>query len=145
MTFYVKLILKYFGQPIIQRNISKGSIRKQINVPINVQLQVLSRNTHLNVCYSQVKTSGNKNNFLRVYYADIVTPILGDHLYSSRVKSVGGHMTALNPLSVRVGAENQVIQHVQLLSFIILSFNDFYYSYFLGNFHFGLNRNSQGK
>jgi len=95
-------------QPIIQRNISKKAVQNQVVKPVNVELQVYSKNVQLNVCCTGIKVSGTKSNFLRVYYADLATPILGDHLYSARVKSVGGFMTALNPLSVRVGAEHQV-------------------------------------
>lgn len=82
---------------------------------MSVTLSQLDKNPELNVCLSQIDTTSVQRNFLRIYYASLVSPILGDHLYSSRVGLMSGVMTLVPPALVRVGVGQQVMVHSRII------------------------------
>ncbi|CAG7725476.1 unnamed protein product, partial [Allacma fusca] len=96
------------AQPVLLRDFSTNSVKRQEVSLARVAFNVKSISPD-GESLVEVSMAETKNNLLRVYCADMLMPILGDHLYSSRVGVVQGLATRLNPLHVESGSVAQKI------------------------------------
>jgi 23S rRNA-/tRNA-specific pseudouridylate synthase len=46
----------------------------------------------------EIDTSSIKNHFLRVYFAHLYSPVLGDHIFGNRVQEIKGKRLAIIPI-----------------------------------------------
>jgi len=94
-------------QPVIEPTFSLRSMHACVVYPAQVHIQILATNPTLGVCCSEIRTDLTRWNFLRVYAAHALMPLLGDHLYSARVQSIMGVKVAIPALSIDPGTTNQ--------------------------------------
>jgi 23S rRNA-/tRNA-specific pseudouridylate synthase len=99
-------------QPVIERQFSKRMVMRRDILPVYVQTEVLGRGMN-NTALLEIQTSTVKWNFLRVYCADMLVPILGDHLFSCRVQNILGVPTKIDPTHMPPGSSDQVILQQQ--------------------------------
>ena len=102
------LIFVFFMlQPVIVRDYSINSVKRGENLVAAVQFSVKTTSP-LHATLISLECNDTKRNFLRVYCADMMMPILGDHLYSVRYAIIQGIATRLKPLHTRPGSASQV-------------------------------------
>jgi hypothetical protein len=89
---------------------SKRTSRKFDIRRVNVALDILARSSAGNAALVSLHPSAVTNHFVSVYLCDQLSPLLGDHMYSYRVKSmmgtpvkVGHQNSPINPVQVRPG------------------------------------------
>jgi 23S rRNA-/tRNA-specific pseudouridylate synthase len=75
--------------------------------PVTVTTTVLKYGDH-KTALVEIQTSSIKWNFLRIYCADLMIPILGDHLYSCRIQSIMGVPTKIDISHAPPGSSDQV-------------------------------------
>lgn len=86
------------GTPVLLRHYSRNSVKRRYVVSVHVQAQLLKYGLSDAGGYLvEVNTSAVRHNFLRVFLADKLAPILGDNLYSSRVQTVKGVPIKVDP------------------------------------------------
>ncbi|KAK7866657.1 hypothetical protein R5R35_000273 [Gryllus longicercus] len=87
------------SQPILLTKWSKNSAKRGDVTTVSVEHTTLQQGPFASLV--EVKPSRTKSHFLRVYMAYMMSPILGDNLYGSRVQNVGGRSLAISPFSDR--------------------------------------------
>ncbi|CAL8069323.1 unnamed protein product [Orchesella dallaii] len=107
-------------QPVLFREYSKNSVKRKDVIPVHAQVNPLKigfGGGHL----VEINTSSVVKNFLRIYMADKLAPILGDQLYSCRVQTLKGIPTKIDPTHLAPGASQQrlpkdMLAHLKLNS-----------------------------
>ncbi|XP_013775440.1 RNA pseudouridylate synthase domain-containing protein 3-like [Limulus polyphemus] len=84
-------------QPIIVKKFSKKEVLNTKVRPVNVEFRTICINKPLSSCLLEITTSSVKWHFLRVYLANKVSCVLGDTLYSSRVRQILGQPFTISP------------------------------------------------
>ncbi|XP_069695780.1 mitochondrial mRNA pseudouridine synthase Rpusd3-like [Periplaneta americana] len=84
-------------QPVVLKEWSKNSVKCQEVKVFRVEHHTLCQQ-HL-ASLVEIRPSGTKWHFLRVYLAHMQSPILGDNLYGSRVQTIMGVPVTINPCS----------------------------------------------
>ncbi|XP_067008389.2 mitochondrial mRNA pseudouridine synthase RPUSD3 isoform X2 [Anabrus simplex] len=84
-------------QPVIMNEWSRNAVSRKEVFPITVKHMTLQQ-SHL-ASLVELQPSLNKWHFLRVYMAYLLSPILGDNLYGSRVRNVLGVPLSVSPFS----------------------------------------------
>ncbi|XP_076333664.1 mitochondrial mRNA pseudouridine synthase RPUSD3-like isoform X2 [Tachypleus tridentatus] len=84
-------------QPVILKKFSKKEVLNKTVKPVNVEFRTMCINKPLTSCILEITTSSAKWHFLRVYLASKVSFVLGDNLYSSRVRQIFGRPFTISP------------------------------------------------
>ncbi|PNF34885.1 hypothetical protein B7P43_G01411 [Cryptotermes secundus] len=84
-------------QPIVVRDWSKNAMKRGDVKVFKVHHHTLCKNNLASLV--EICPSATKWHFLRVYLAHLMSPVLGDNLYGSRVHQVMGVHLAINPTS----------------------------------------------
>lgn len=92
-----QVILSSFVQPIVVRDWSKNAMKRGDVKVFRVHHHTLCKNNLASLV--EICPSATKWHFLRVYLAHLMSPVLGDNLYGSRVHQVMGVHLAINPTS----------------------------------------------
>jgi len=85
--------------PIIVPKISRNAILKKAVKSVLVKMETISSNQLTNTALVEVATNSIAKHFLRVFLAHKFAPILGDGMYSSRVKLVLGKPVEVSPFN----------------------------------------------
>lgn len=98
VTFVIhQVIFNSFMQPVVVHNWSKNSMKRGDVKVFRVEHHTLCKNNLASLV--EIRPSATKWHFLRVYLAHLMSPVLGDSLYGSRVHQVMGVDLAINPFS----------------------------------------------
>jgi 23S rRNA-/tRNA-specific pseudouridylate synthase len=92
-----RIIFVFYVQPIVVHKWSKNAVKRGDVKVIRVEHRTLHKQDFASLV--EVCPSATKCHFLRVYLAHLVSPVLGDNLYGSRVHQVMGVPVAINPCS----------------------------------------------
>lgn len=93
--------------PVIVKKFSNTSVKLKKVRPAVVEHRALVYNKELDTSLLEVKTQVSKWHFLRVWLAHCYSPVLGDHLYSGRVRKLLSRRTQVSPHNV--SNESQVL------------------------------------
>nr|XP_053641510.1 mitochondrial mRNA pseudouridine synthase RPUSD3-like [Cherax quadricarinatus] len=94
--------------PVIMKNYSQAGVKRgEVKLSL-VKHQILTYNKSIDAALVEVKTQSLKWHFLRVWLAHSYSPVLGDALYSQRVKMVVGKKLQISPHNL-TAYEPQVI------------------------------------
>lgn len=95
------------GQPVLLPEYTKNAVKRGEVIPAHVCAKLVK--TGFNGGFLlEINTSSTAHNFLRIFCADKLSPILGDHLYSSRVLTLRGVPTKIDPTHLTPGTDFQV-------------------------------------
>lgn len=94
------------GQPILLYDYSKNLVKRRDVVSVHCQMHLVKPG-HVAGYLVEMNTSSITSNFLRVQCADKLAPILGDHLYSSRVQTLKGIPAKIDHTHLKPGTSFQ--------------------------------------
>jgi 23S rRNA-/tRNA-specific pseudouridylate synthase len=92
-----QVIFGFYVQPIVVHKWSKNAVKRGDVKVIRVEHRTLYKQDLASLV--EICPSATKWHFLRVYLAHLLSPVLGDTLYGSRVHQVMGVPVAINPCS----------------------------------------------
>lgn len=98
-------------QPVVVRNWSKNAVKRGDVKVFRVEHHTLCKNNLASLV--EISASATKWHFLRVYLAHLLSPVLGDSLYGSRVHQVMGVHLAINPFSDAARGPKKLPQELQ--------------------------------
>ena len=87
-------------EPVIERFLSsKTALKsKETNISrLSVQSEVMSKSSNGRASLFRIEPTSTRQNFVSVYCADMLSPILGDEFYSYRAKPILGKMIKVSP------------------------------------------------
>ena len=76
---------------------SNRKVADRVVQEYRVNYKTLSRGDGL-CSLVEIDTSSVKNHFLRVYFAHLYSPVLGDHIFGNRVQDIKGKRLAISPI-----------------------------------------------
>ncbi|KAG0699589.1 Mitochondrial mRNA pseudouridine synthase RPUSD3 [Chionoecetes opilio] len=86
--------------PVIQKSYSRSAAAKGEVKPTVVQHRALVYSKEHDASLVELKAQVSKWHFLRVWLAYSYSPVLGDHLYARRVKTLAGRRIQVSPHNV---------------------------------------------
>jgi 23S rRNA-/tRNA-specific pseudouridylate synthase len=96
--FIIKqVIFSSYVQPVVVRKWSKCAMKRGEVKVFRVEHRTLCKQNLASLV--EICPSATKWHFLRVYLAHLLSPVLGDNLYGSRVHQVMGMPLGINPCS----------------------------------------------
>lgn len=98
-------------QPIVVHKWSRNAVKRGDVKVIKVEHRTLYKQDLASLV--EVCPSATKWHFLRVYLTHLVSPVLGDNLYGSRVHQVMGVPIAINPCSDAARGPKKLPQNLQ--------------------------------
>lgn len=91
------IITLIFQQPVIMKEYSKKKVAENLVQEYKVNYKTLSHGD--GPCsLVEIDVSSVKNHFLRVYFAHLFSPILGDHIFGNRVQEIKGKRLTISPV-----------------------------------------------
>uniref|UniRef100_A0A0P4W657 Uncharacterized protein n=1 Tax=Scylla olivacea TaxID=85551 RepID=A0A0P4W657_SCYOL len=76
--------------PVIAKKYSMSAAKASLVKPVLVEHKILKYNKEVDTSLLEIKAQVSKWHFLRVWATHCYSPVLGDHLYSGRVKTLMG-------------------------------------------------------
>lgn len=83
--------------PVIVKTYSMSAAKAGMVKPVRVEHKLLQFNDKLDASLLEIKAQVSKWHFLRVWAAHCYSPVLGDHMYSGRVKALMGRKILVSP------------------------------------------------
>jgi 23S rRNA-/tRNA-specific pseudouridylate synthase len=92
-----KVTFNFYVQPVVMQKWSKNAVKRGEVKVVRVEHRTLYRQDLASLV--EICPSATKWHFLRVYLAHLLSPVLGDSLYGSRVHQMMGVPISINPCS----------------------------------------------